>query len=98
METSGTLLFTVKAYKGKTHEITPLFLKNILPRFSWGILPLHEKGRLCNSLDPVPFEFSTITIKTGVYLRELLEAISPFPVGVEFQEQRVVKRICLRGA
>lgn len=96
METSGTLLFTVKAYKGITHEITPLSIKNILPRFLGGIAPLYEKGRLETLLIQFPLSFH-YTDKNRVYLKELLEAISPFPACVEFRNKEWLRESVYEG-
>lgn len=96
METSGNLLFTVKAYKGITHEVTALSIKNILPRFLGGILPLYEKGRLETLLIQFPLSFH-YTDKNRVYLRELLEAISPFPACVEFRNKEWLKESVYDG-
>lgn len=96
METSGNLLFTVKAYKGITHEITAGSIKNILPRFLGGISPLHEKGRLETILIQFPVSFH-YTDKNRSYLRELLEAILLFPVCVEFRSKEWLKESVYEG-
>ncbi len=96
MQLSGNLLFTVKAYKGMTHEITAGSIKNILPRFLGGISPLHEKGRLGTVLIQFPLSFH-YTDQNRVYLRELLEAINPFPACVEFRNKEWLKESVYDG-
>ena len=96
MGTSGNLLFIVKAYKGITHEITAGSIKNILPRFLGGISHLYEKGRLETILIQFPLSFH-YTEKNRVYLRELLEAISPFPACVEFRNKDWLKESVYEG-
>jgi uncharacterized protein YecE (DUF72 family) len=96
METSGNLLFTVKAYKGITHEITTGSIKNILPRFLGSISPLHEKGRLETLLIQFPLSFH-YTDKNRIYLREVLEAMSPFPACVEFRNKEWLKESVYDG-
>ena len=80
------LLFVVKAYRGITHEISDNAIDTVLPRFLDGIAPLIEKNILGVVLLQFPHDFH-YTDSNRVYLKDLLEAVKPFPVCIEFRNR-----------
>ena len=87
MEKAGDpLLFVVKAYRGITHEISDNSIDAVLPRFMDGITPLIEKNLLGAVLLQFPQGFH-YTDHNRVYLKNLLEAVKPFPVCIEFRNR-----------
>ncbi|MBN2418614.1 MAG: DUF72 domain-containing protein [Deltaproteobacteria bacterium] len=91
IEKSGnSLLFAVKASRQLTHEITEQSIKTILPVFLKGIMPLYEKTCLGTILFQFPRSFH-YTTKNRIYLNELLNAVQPFPVSIEFRNSDWLK-------
>ena len=87
MENSGgTLQFTVKAYSGITHEISNDSIDTVLPRFLDGINPLITENLLGAFLLQFPQRFR-YTDHNRIYLKNLLEAIKPLPVCIEFRNR-----------
>jgi uncharacterized protein YecE (DUF72 family) len=86
----GRLTFVVKAYRGITHEISDISLKETLPLFLEGISPFIEKKCLGAVLLQFPQSFH-YTTKNRVYLKSLIEILSPHPLFVEFRHRAWIR-------
>jgi len=84
------LKFVVKANRRMTHEISDDSLKNVLPLFVKGISPFIDAARLGAILLQFPQGFHYVP-ENRVYLRSLIEALSPLPVSVEFRRKEWLK-------
>ena len=84
------LLFVVKAYRGITHEISDNSIDTVLPQFLDGIVPLIEDELLGTVLLQFPQGFH-YTDQNRVYLKNLLEAVKPFPLCIEFRNKDWLK-------
>jgi uncharacterized protein YecE (DUF72 family) len=82
----GRLTFVVKAYRGITHEISDISLKETLSLFLDGISPFMEKGSLGAVLLQFPQSFH-YTTKNRIYLKSLIENLSSYPLFVEFRHR-----------
>lgn len=90
------LLFIVKAYRGITHEISDISIKAILPLFLDGIAPLIDEKILGAILLQFPFSFH-YTDSNRVYLKNLLEAVRPYPVCIEFRNMKWLRESVYSG-
>ena len=86
----GKLQFVVKAFRQMTHEISENSLTEVLPLFVDGISPFMEKGLLGTILLQFPQSFHYVA-ENRVYLKSLIEALSPHPVSVEFRQRSWLK-------
>lgn len=87
LEKSGSRLqFTVKAFRQLTHEISDKSIDEVLPLFIKGISPLTEVGCLGAILLQFPQSFH-YTLENRFYLKSLIDALSQFPVAVEFRQR-----------
>ena len=82
----GKLEFVVKAFRGMTHEISETSLSESLPLFLNGISPFVDEGRLGAVLLQFPQGFH-YTTDNRVYLKNLIEALLPLPIFVEFRQR-----------
>ncbi len=89
-KSEGRVEFVVKAFRRMTHEITETSLTDILPLFIEGISPFVEAGRLGAVLLQFPQSFH-YTQKNRVYLKSLIQGLSPLPVSVEFRRKEWLK-------
>jgi uncharacterized protein YecE (DUF72 family) len=74
-------LFTVKAFRGFTHDKSPASESDIT-LFKRAIEPLHESGRLGVVLIQFPWSFRH-SDDTRRYVHRLTQSLSPFPAVVE---------------
>jgi len=86
----GKLEFVVKASRQITHEISDKSIKDFLPLFIKGISPFMEEGLLGSILLQFPQSFH-YTRYNRVYLKSLIESISPYPISVEFRRKEWLK-------
>jgi len=86
----GRLEFIIKAHRQITHEISDRSIGEILPQFLEGITPFFETGRLGAILLQFPQGFRYIP-DNRQYLKSLLEALSAYPVCVEFRHREWLK-------
>lgn len=86
----GRLEFVVKAYREITHEISENAINKILPQFLAGIGPFFESGKLGAILLQFPQSFRYVN-ENRIYLKSLLEALSVYPVSVEFRHKEWLK-------
>lgn len=89
-KSKGTLQFVVKAYREITHEISHNSIDYILPRFLEGIDPLITEDLLGAVLLQFPQRFH-YTVPNRIYLKNLLEAVKPLPVCIEFRNREWLK-------
>jgi len=89
-KSGGKLSFVVKASRQMTHEISEASLKEVLPLFMDGISPFIKAGRLGGLLLQFPQSFHYIP-KNRIYLKSLIERLSPCPVFVEFRQKDWLK-------
>lgn len=89
-KSSGKLEFVVKASRQITHEISENSIKDFLPLFIKGISPFIEEGLLGAILLQFPQSFH-YTRHNRVYLKALIEAISPIPISIEFRQKEWLK-------
>lgn len=82
----GGLEFTVKAFRGLTHEVSDKSITEVLPLFLKGISPFVEEGCLGAVLLQFPQSFH-YTVENRFYLKSLIEALTPIPVTVEFRHK-----------
>lgn len=86
----GRLEFVIKTFRQITHEISDRSISEILPQFLEGIRPFFETGRLGAILLQFPQGFRYIP-ENRHYLKSLLEALSEYPVCVEFRHREWLK-------
>jgi uncharacterized protein YecE (DUF72 family) len=89
-KSGGRLDFTIKAFRGLTHEISDKSINDALPLFIKGISPFIEEKRLGTILLQFPQSFH-YTIENRFYLKSLLKALSNHPVAVEFRQKEWLK-------
>ena len=95
-KTSKDFEFTVKAFKGMTHEIrdkeTGKMLDNreTFEKFKFSLLPLIEEGKLSCVLAQFPYGFFPNRENMG-YLSTFKEALSEIPLVFEFRNQTWLK-------
>lgn len=85
-KSKGRLEFVVKAFRQMTHEISEASLKEVLPLFMDGIAPFIKEGKLGAILLQFPQSFHYVP-ENRVYLKSLIEIISPSPIFVEFRQK-----------
>lgn len=88
--TRGKIEFVVKAFRGITHDISEDSIAKILPRFIDGITPFVNKKRLAGILLQFPQGFH-YTPENRIYLKSLIEEISPLPSFIEFRAKQWLK-------
>jgi uncharacterized protein YecE (DUF72 family) len=102
-QTPTEFLFSLKAYRGLTHEIGPDWTKDA-QRFSFAAEALRSRGKLAAVLIQLPYSYA-YTAENRSYLGQLCDALSPFPLVVEFRnsawykesvfEELQKRKICL---
>jgi uncharacterized protein YecE (DUF72 family) len=85
-KSKGRLEFVVKAFRQMTHEISETSLQEVLPLFMEGITPFIEAGKLGAILLQFPQSFHYAP-KNRIYLKSLIEMLSPSPIFVEFRQK-----------
>ncbi len=83
--TNPQFAFSVKAYKGLTHEITPSWREEA-DRFRDGVAPLHDQDRLYAALVQFPYSFH-YTVQNRRHLDALVRALEGLPVACEFRSR-----------
>lgn len=89
-KSGGNLEFVVKAYREMTHELSEKSLTEILPQFMEGISPFIDAGKLGVILLQFPQRFHYVP-ENRLYLKSLIETLSPAPVSVEFRQREWLK-------
>jgi uncharacterized protein YecE (DUF72 family) len=89
-KSGGRLQFTIKAFRLLTHEISDRSVTEVLPLFKKGISPFVREGCLGAVLLQFPQSFH-YTVENRVYLKSLIDGLSPFPVAVEFRHREWLK-------
>jgi len=89
-KSGGKLEFVVKANRQMTHEISENSLTEILPKFMEGISPFVDAGRLSVILLQFPQSFHYVP-ENRLYLKSLIETLSPSPVSIEFRQSEWLK-------
>ena len=89
-KSGGKLEFVIKAYRQMTHEISENSLTEILPKFMEGISPFVDAGRLGVILLQFPQSFHYVP-ENRLYLKSLIETLSPSPVSIEFRQREWLK-------
>ena len=89
-KSEGRLEFAVKAFRQLTHEISDKSINEVLPLFIKGISPFIEEKRLGAILLQFPQSFH-YTSENRIYLKSIIEALSPLPVAVEFRQREWLK-------
>lgn len=84
------LVFVVKANREMTHEISELSLKEAVPSFLEGISPFVDANRLGGILLQFPQSFHYHR-EQRIYLKSLIESLSPNPLFVEFRQKAWLK-------
>lgn len=87
----GRLEFVVKANRQLTHDITDDSISEALPLFLKGISPFVKSGTLGAILLQFPQGFHYLP-KNRIYLKSLIEALSPLPLSVEFRQKEWLKK------
>src|SRR4030042_1877101 len=87
---SGILEFVVKASRQLTHEISDNSISDFLPLFIKGIFPFMEQDLLGSVLLQFPQSFH-YTSSNRLYLKSLIETLSPAPVSIEFRQKEWLK-------
>ncbi len=82
-KTPKSFLFSIKAFKGLTHERTPDW-KSQAELFLQNITPLAEYNQLAGVLIQLPYSFH-YTEENRQYLASLLKALTSVPCFVEFR-------------
>ena len=82
--------FVIKANRRMTHEITNESLSEVVPLFIKGISPFAEAKKLGAVLLQFPQGFHYIP-KNRIYLKSIIEALSPLPLVVEFRQKEWLK-------
>ena len=85
-KTSADFEFTVKAFKGLTHEIPKdeRELKGVFEKFKYSIAPLIDEGKLSCVLAQFPYSFHC-KAESFDYLKRFKEEFGDIPVVVEFR-------------
>lgn len=78
--------FSIKAFRGMTHEISQDSLESITPLFLKGIKPFLDEGVLGTILLQFPQSFH-YTTENRIYLKSLIEKLASYPVVVEFRQK-----------
>ena len=86
----GKLHFVIKANREMTHDPSTDSMAEIAAQFVRGISPFHEAGRLGGILLQFPQRFH-YTRSNRIYLKTLIEALSPHPLFVEFRQKTWLK-------
>ena len=94
-KSNGKLVFVVKAFRQMTHEISELSRKELPPLFIEGIAPLIKSERLGGVLLQFPQGFHYVH-KNRIYLKSLIESLSPCPLFVEFRQKEWLKESVYR--
>ena len=89
--TSGKLKFVIKTHRHITHEISGDSISTTLPLFLKGISPFMEEDVLGSVLLQFPQSFH-YTSGNRLYLKSLIEALSPVPLSVEFRQKDWLKK------
>lgn len=76
-------IFTIKAYKGLTHEISKDPGPEIA-QYKQGVAPMMEAERLGAILFQFPYRFH-YTIENREYLQKRCKEFEGFPLAIEFQ-------------
>jgi uncharacterized protein YecE (DUF72 family) len=84
------LVFTVKAFRQLTHEITEKSITEVLPLFKNGISTFIDGKQLGALLIQFPQSFH-YTVENRYYLKSILEALAALPVAVEFRQKEWLK-------
>ena len=90
-KSGGKLEFVVKAHRQMTHEVSDESIKKTVPLFIEGVSPFLENGLLGALLLQFPQSFHYIA-DNRIYLKSLIEALSPFPIFVEFRNREWLKK------
>lgn len=78
--------FSIKAFRGMTHDISRESLESITPLFLKGIKPFLDEGVLGAVLLQFPQSFH-YTHENRLYLKSLIEQLAYCPVVVEFRQK-----------
>ncbi len=78
--------FTLKLYRGFTHERDPQQLPALAAEFTAALTPLIEAGKFGCLLAQFPYSFRR-TPDSEAYLRQLREVLPDLPVAVEFRRR-----------
>ena len=97
----GDFMFSVKLTRTMTHEVDPAGWPGQVKRFRDGVAPLVQAGRLAAVLVQLP-PFFDRSNPNRRYLADLLEALAPLPLAVEFRHDswkldRVFQGFAARG-
>jgi uncharacterized protein YecE (DUF72 family) len=85
-KSGGRVEFVIKANRQMTHEISNRSLSEVLPLFIRGISPFVEAEKMGAVLLQFPQGFHYLP-SNRVYLKSLIEALSPLPLAVEFRQK-----------
>jgi uncharacterized protein YecE (DUF72 family) len=80
--TKGKIMFCAKLHKSFTHDFTAT--AKSASEFKFTMQPMLEEGKLGALLAQFPFSFKN-TLESRVYLEQLAEWFSGFPIAVEFR-------------
>lgn len=94
--TGADMTFVVKAHKEMTHQITENSISTILPRFLNGIDPFINNHCLGSILLQFPQSFHYID-KNRIYLKRLIQKLSPASLSVEFRNRDWLKESVYRN-
>lgn len=83
-QTPSEFLFSLKAHKSLTHEISKDWGKNA-ERFSLAVEALASRGKLAAVLLQFPHRFA-YTTENRIYLGELCSVLSSFPLAIDFRD------------
>ena len=89
------MTFVVKAHKEITHNITENSISVTLPRFLKGIGPFIDSNCFGSILLQFPQSFH-YTDKNRIYLKQLIKALLPYPLSVEFRNKDWLKESVYR--
>ncbi|MBW1804214.1 MAG: DUF72 domain-containing protein, partial [Deltaproteobacteria bacterium] len=89
-KSGSNLDFVIKANREMTHNFSTDSLDKVIAQFARGISPFHESGRLGGILLQFPQQFH-YTRGNRIYLKTLIEALSPYPLFVEFRQKTWLK-------
>ena len=81
---SGALDFSIKAYRGMTHEVDPAAWKDVVKEYRGALYPLVNSGRLGAVLLQFPQGFHYEPDRR-TYLDRLLKELAGLPLAVEFR-------------
>jgi len=97
VEKAGSRLeFTIKAFRGLTHEIGEKSMDRVLPLFIKGISPFIEGKQLGALLIQFPQSFH-YTVENRYYVKTILEALADLPVAVEFRQKEWLRDSVFRA-